>query len=71
MFSGRVARGNRQLLSQMNDHHRAAGNQDAGQNPAYALLRALNKKFPAGITSRGFFNLIGFIRETPIPKAHA
>jgi hypothetical protein len=55
----------------MNDHHRAAGNQDAGQNPAYALLRALNKKFPAGITSRGFFNLIGFIRETPIPKAHA
>ena len=26
MFSGSVARGSRQLLSQMNDHHRTEGN---------------------------------------------
>jgi len=41
MFSGSVARGSRQLLSQMNDHYRMAGNQNAGQNPAYDLLYCL------------------------------
>jgi len=41
MFSGSVARGCRQLLSQMNDHHRVAGNRNAGQNSAYDLLQRL------------------------------
>ncbi|OGP87991.1 MAG: hypothetical protein A2031_07075 [Deltaproteobacteria bacterium RBG_19FT_COMBO_43_11] len=41
MFSGSVARGGRQLLSQMNDHHRVVGNQNAVQNSAYDLLSCL------------------------------
>jgi len=40
MFSGSVARGVRQLASQMNDHHRRKGNLSAGQNSAYDLLFA-------------------------------
>ncbi len=41
MFSGSVARGCRQLLSQMNDHHRVAGNRNAEQDSAYDLLQRL------------------------------
>ena len=41
MFSGSVARGVRQLTSQMNDHHRAEGNPGAEQNSAYDLLQCL------------------------------
>jgi hypothetical protein len=40
MFSGSVARGGRQLPSQMNDHRRAQGNLNGEQNSAYDLLRA-------------------------------
>jgi len=40
MFSGSVARGGRQLPSQMNDHRRGEGNRTAEQNSAYDFLRA-------------------------------
>ena len=39
MFSGSVARGVRQLTSQMNDHRCVLGNLGARQNSAYELLR--------------------------------
>jgi len=41
MFSGSVARGVRQLTSQMNDHRRGEGNRNAEQNSAYDLLLCL------------------------------
>ncbi len=41
MFSGSVARGVRQLTSQMNDYHRVRGNLNTGQNSAYDLLYGL------------------------------
>ena len=41
MFSGSVARGGRQLPSQMNDHRRVEGNRSAEQNSAYDLLLCL------------------------------
>ncbi len=41
MFSGSVARGGRQLPSQMNDHRRVKGNRSAEQNSAYDLLLCL------------------------------
>ena len=41
MFSGSVARGSRQLLSQMNDHRRVEGNRNAEQDSAYDLLLRL------------------------------
>ncbi len=41
MFSGSVARGGRQLPSQMNDHRRVQGNRNAEQNSAYDLLLCL------------------------------
>jgi len=41
MFSGSVARGGRQLPSQMNDHRRGEGNRSAEQNSAYDLLLRL------------------------------
>jgi len=41
MFSGSVARGVRQLTSQMNDHHRVQGNLSAEQDSAYDLLPCL------------------------------
>ena len=41
MFSGSVARGVRQLTSQMNDHHRVQGNLSVGQDSAYDLLSCL------------------------------
>jgi len=41
MFSGSVARGVRQLTSQMNDHHRVQGNLIVGQDSAYDLLSCL------------------------------
>ncbi len=40
MFSGSVARGVRQLTSQMNDHRRVEGNRYTKQNSAYDLLPA-------------------------------
>jgi hypothetical protein len=40
MFSGSVARGGRQLPSQMNDHRRVKGNLNGEQNSAYDLLLA-------------------------------
>jgi hypothetical protein len=45
----------------MNDHHRIAGNQSAGQNPAYALLFSLrlNKNALCGKFSRGRFCWFG------------
>lgn len=41
MFSGSVARGVRQLTSQMNDHHHVRGNLSVEQNSAYDLLYGL------------------------------
>jgi len=41
MFSGSVARGSRQLLSQMNDHRRVKGDRNAEQDSAYDLLPCL------------------------------
>ena len=41
MFSGSVARGGRQLPSQMNDHCCVQGNRNTEQNSAYDLLLCL------------------------------
>ena len=43
MFSGSVARGSRQLLSQMNDHRRFPGDRRAEQDSAYDLVQHLKK----------------------------
>lgn len=60
MFSGSVARGSGQPLSQMNDHQRVWGNPGAVQNSAYDLLRACLCRFKIKALSLSAYSLYLF-----------
>jgi len=59
MFSGSVARGVRQLTSQMNDHHHVQGNLIVGQDSAYDLLPCL--LLYVKIFSHNFYYVLQFL----------